>query len=186
MVIYSTCNTTWGDKVTMTYPSQTRERPAYLKRYGLKLMDDQMLTSIPPGRYAWQPDSETPLTFVWIKRYTSGKRNGQLRVRSQHGPWYEDELTRLYDGKVIRWDDEIESVLIGVFCDRFECAQRYAQEMRRCWSCNLELTVGRSRWYGMGPECEKRLAWYIEDVDNKKGFTFEERKLHGIGEDWDD
>jgi len=146
----------------MTYP-----------RRELQQLDEAMLLSIPEGRYAWQPDSETPLTFIWIRDYTFGKRLGSRRIRTQHGPWFEDALTRQVSGKITIWDSEIENVLVGVFCGRNEAAMRYATELGNCCRCNADLTLERSRFYGIGPECEELRPDYMDDVILLKG-TYEE------------
>lgn len=163
-------------------------------RKHLENITEDIIDTIPVGRYAWQPDELTPLIFLHLKRYTYGKRNGQTRVRTQHGPNYQEALTINPPGNattslpfylrehILVLDNQIEDALLGVFCDRFGTAQRYAQELNVCARCALELTVTRSRWYGIGPECEGYWAWYIEEFDNRKGFTFEERNQYGIYE----
>jgi hypothetical protein len=49
------------------------------------------------------------------------------------------------------------------------CALSYAEVLGHCCKCGKELTDPRSRWYGIGPDCEKRNANHIRLVDESKG-----------------
>jgi hypothetical protein len=149
--------------------------PAYLLQAVPEDFPTQFALSIPSGRYAWTPEEDTvPLTFVWVKHYTYGKRNGQTRVRTQHGPNYMDAVTFHPTGKVSLWRPSIGEVLIGIYCDLGGTAKRYARELNMCFRCNTELTLRRSRYYGCGPECEKSVPWYFEEIDNAAQATYEE------------
>lgn len=142
-----------------------------------KVADDfpvQFAQGIPAGRYAWHAAGGEPLQFIWIKDYKSGKRNGQRRIRTQHGPWYEDAVTFHPTGKISLWKPQIAEVLVGVGCDIQNCAKTYARELGVCFRCNSELTDDRSRYYGCGPECEKIVPWYFEEIDNEADGTYEE------------
>lgn len=139
-----------------------------------------MVRNLPKGYYAWQPDTITPLTFIRVRDQKTGARRGQRIIATQHGPNFKDQVIIYPNGKVLvlsRNTQLLENVLIGIVLDKFTAAKTYALEKGRCWNCHLELTDERSRWYGIGPICEPRVPWYVEQFDNDKGFTFEERPI---------
>jgi hypothetical protein len=140
----------------------------------------QLLQMVPDGYYAWQPDSETKLTFVRIKRPTSGKMKGSLKIQSQHGPDLVNRFVIWPSGQVGIYNRgyagiDIEQVLLGIIVDYKACAFKYAEKMHRCFRCNLELTDPRSRHYRVGPECERHVPWAISERDDEVGYVYDAR-----------
>lgn len=121
------------------------------------------------GRFAVQADSTIPLTFFRITTPKSGKFRGALKVQTQHGPRYELALVEWPSGQISVYNKSIENDLLLVCVDPNGGKIRYGQELGYCGICGTELTDPRSRWYGIGPDCEKRHGTLIDIVDGTKG-----------------
>lgn len=172
--------------------------PAY--RHSPELSDaaKAMLATIEDGYYAWQPDSATPLVFVRIRerKGRASRLHGSRVIASQHSEAFTDEAFAFPSGRTgyLRLDSRygsrtaagyqhriqgsditLDDAILGIAVNKFQAARDYALQKGRCCRCHKELTDERSRWYGIGPICDKVWTWYIEGVDNEKGCTFEER-----------
>lgn len=132
----------------------------------------EFLTSVPDGYYASRPDSDHEYTFFRVSHPKSGQYKDTMKIQTQHGPdldlfmviWPSGALT-VYDK---RWEDDFLLVTV----DQKGCAIAYAEKIGRCCLCGTELTDARSRWYGIGPDCEKkkfRAADIIRIVEETKG-----------------
>lgn len=128
-----------------------------------------MLHDLPNGYYATRPDSTRPFTFFKVSRPKSGNFKGCLKIMTQHGPDYKLALV-IYPGDRLYWSNmAVEDDLLLVVVDKNGCAIAYAEEIGRCMRCNTELTDERSRWYGIGPECEKSWPHIIDLINDRKG-----------------
>ena len=133
----------------------------------------EMILNIKEGRYAVRPDSNVPLTFIRISRPKTGKKRGCLVVQTQHSDWYADKLVfnpetgRLFIAP--HKAKEIDMPLMLVAVDPVTGMRKYAEELGVCGRCGRQLTDERSRYYGIGPECEKHVPELISVVDEEKG-----------------
>lgn len=128
-----------------------------------------MLHDVPDGYYATRQDSTRPYTFFRISRPKSGNFKGALKIQTQHGPDYKLALV-VYPGDRVYWSNmAVEDDLLLVVVDKNGCAIAYAEKIGRCMRCNTELTDERSRWYGIGPECEKHWPHMIDLINDRKG-----------------
>jgi len=131
----------------------------------------EFLMQVPDGYYASRPDSDHEYTFFRVSHPKSGNMKGAMKIQTQHGPdldlfmviWPSGSLT-VYDK---RWEDDFLLVTV----DTNGCAIAYAKKLGKCCRCNTELTDARSRWYGIGPDCEKKYGGedIIRIVDETKG-----------------
>lgn len=145
-----------------------------------------MIDLVPDGYYAVQMgDDETHLDFLRLKRPKSGTKTygGSLKVQTQHGPAL--ELAAVLWGGSGKWSvykASVVDMLLKVVTDHHGCAERYGQKLGRCMRCNCELTDDRSRYYGIGPECEQKSGWEwaIATMDERKGGSFEYLRGHGL------
>lgn len=130
-----------------------------------------MLAGIPDGYYASRLDSTQPFTFFRVSRPKSGKYKGTMKIQTQHGPEYKLAVVIWnYEAqRVTVYNKMIEDELLLVTVDHNGCAIAYAEKIGRCMRCNTELTDERSRWYGIGPECEKHWPHIIGLIDDRKG-----------------
>jgi hypothetical protein len=130
-----------------------------------------MLKEVPDGYYAVQPDSETPYTFFRISRPKSGNYKSGLKIQTQHGPDYTLRYVIYDDDRLYRYahTSKVEDDLLLLVVDTNAAAIAYAEKIGRCMRCNTELTDSRSRWYGIGPECEKKLPHIIDLINDRKG-----------------
>jgi hypothetical protein len=134
-----------------------------------------MLLLVPDGRYAVRQDSNHPYVFFRVSRPKNGNFAGMFKVQTQHGEDYKLNMTvSLKTNKVYMYDKRWENDLLLVCVDWNGAGIAYGQELGRCSICGKELTDERSRWYGIGPDCETRHPHRIELVDaSPKGpFTF--------------
>lgn len=128
-----------------------------------------LLELVPNGRYAVRSDATEPYIFMRVHRPTWGRYNGSCKIQTQHG----DKLSLpkfviWYSGKVSVYDRSIEDSILLLICDYRGAALAYSREIGRCCRCGKELTVERSRYYGIGPECEEFFPWVIEAVDEER------------------
>lgn len=110
------------------------------------------------ARYATRPDQSVPYTFmrVWLPK--SGRRKGQIIVRTQHSDSYMDALVILANGNSLHPNagERFDTALMIACADPITSTMNYAREKGVCGSCGKTLTDERSRYYGIGPECEKK------------------------------
>lgn len=129
----------------------------------------QLLDQVPDGRYAVQPDETVPLTFIRISRPKKGQYGGTIKVQTQHS---DDLILRwVYwpSGRVSEYERSIEEKLLLVCVDSRRAATTYGRELGQCCCCGKTLTDERSRYYGIGPECEKKWPWIIQLVNERDG-----------------
>ena len=128
-----------------------------------------LLDTVPSGRYAVQPDSNPPHTFIRVSRPTKGKFKDAFKVQTQHSDMYKPAFTRWPSGSMW-WDNKsVEDALLQVIVDPMRAALEYSKEIGRCTNCGKRLTDPRSRWYGIGPECEKYRQDIMDYMHEQKG-----------------
>jgi len=133
-----------------------------------------MVENLKNGRYATRPDTDTPFTFIRVSRPKRGRLNGCLVIQTQHSDWYQDFITIYPSGSV--WfkqsNDKLDMALFIACADPMTSAMNYGKELGRCSSCGRELTDERSRYYSIGPECEKHWREIIEHVNEETGVFY--------------
>jgi hypothetical protein len=138
------------------------------------LIDYEMLNLLSWGYYAVREDSLSPYRFYYVSRPTHGQYKDAVKVQMQHGSGYgEGRWTPAY----VAWPSKHVSVydrrqkdhVMIMIATQNEAMRAYSQEIGRCCRCNAVLTDERSRYYGIGPECEKSNLGIIEDINLSKG-----------------
>lgn len=133
-----------------------------------------MVEAIRDGRYAVSLTGGTEkdhFTFMRITRHKTGKRAGQMIVQTQHSETYKPYIT-FYPGGTFWMNQNKQSLdhaLLMVAADPFTSAMNYARILNVCSRCGKTLTDERSRYYGIGPECEKHWPEIINYVNETKG-----------------
>jgi hypothetical protein len=131
-----------------------------------------MLASIEDGYYAVRKEEGDTVTFLRLSTPKTGKFANTRKIQTVHGSGYADS-GRLEMYAVLwpsgKWsfyrNDLVVERLLLLVADPQGNAMRYAQLIERCQRCNALLTDERSRYYGIGPECEKLRPWVIERKD---------------------
>lgn len=164
------CNT----HITHVQPLQeVREAPVPLTSEFHVPME--FFDKVPDGYYAAQVDEEAEMHFFRVKTRKTRSRNysaGSRTVQTQHGPNYREYLVKYAgDDKIISWrrDEGLNDTFMTVLADPIFAGRTYAKKKKRCCRCNTELTDPRSRYYGIGPECEKHWPQIIRDIDDLEG-----------------
>lgn len=134
-----------------------------------------MIETLRDGRYAAAPyggDDYAHHVFFRVWRPISGKRKGCLLIKTQHSDAYRDFITIYPSGSVwfAQRADKLDMALLMVAADPFTSAMKYAKLNSVCCRCGKKLTDERSRWYGIGPECEGYFPEIINMVNESKGF----------------
>lgn len=152
-----------------------------------------MVDQVKDGYYATLPDSTQAAHFLRISRPTKGQYKDTLKIQTQHGPRWNNALiwhpSRDYRGsKLDSWWEIITPDTLGdlllIISDQRSCLKRYSKLLDRCNQCNTELTDWRSRWYGIGPDCEKAHPEVIEEIDDDNdGHSFEWLRSRGMIEE---
>lgn len=146
-----------------------------------------LLDFVPDGYYAVQPDpaDDKHCEFYRIDRpkpTAKSKWRGFTKIQRQIGSGYGTRLDFVAtvspagNWHFYRWQTrklDIEN-LKSLVADWRGCAMLYHEKIGTCMCCNATLTDDRSRWYGIGPECEKKTswAWVIETVDDSDKGSF--------------
>jgi len=128
-----------------------------------------MLYSLKDGYYATRADSTRPYTFFRVSRPKGGQFKGAFKVQTQHGPELMLALVIYPDDRIYWHNMAVEEQLLLVVVDPNGSAIAYADEIGNCMRCNTALTDERSRWFGIGPECEKHWPHIIDLVSDRKG-----------------
>lgn len=148
----------------------TEVTPEPMSRRGT-MIPMEYLHGLREGYYASRPDSNQSFTFFRVSRPNRGKFKGALKIQTQHGPELKLYMVIWDDQRVYKYSDfsKYENDLLLVTVDMRGCAIAYATEIGNCMRCNTELTDDRSRWYGIGPECEKHWPEIINEINDTKG-----------------
>lgn len=135
-----------------------------------------MVENMREGRYAVPipgaaGDEKDRHIFLRVWRPKSGKRKDQLLIRTQHSDDYRDFITIYPGGRVwfAKLTDQLDMALMMIAADPYTAIMKYAEILKVCGRCGKQLTDERSRWYGIGPECEQHWPEVIERVNQNKG-----------------
>jgi len=149
-----------------------------------------MLQKAGDGYFAVRLDANRPHTFFrlnTIKPIAGVRRKlpiGTFTVETLHGDNRRWMLTIFPNGNVKEYDLSKEDELLMVCVDPNGGRIEYGIEIGSCGICGKTLTDERSRWYGIGPDCEKRNGILISIVENKygpwrAGYTHKDRLAEG-------
>lgn len=146
-----------------------------------------MLDLVPDGYYAVHEYEGGHVEFIKISTpppptsHRRSKYHGTRKISTIHGSglgkrldveaalWLDSGRWSIYRKTIVNW-------LMLVVADHHGAGLRYGELRRCCMACNADLTDGRSRWFRIGPECEKKsqYAWVIPSVIEERGdFTGE-------------
>lgn len=136
-----------------------------------KLIPDNILVHLKKGYYAMRGSDDEPLHFYRVRMPQTGKWAGYIKIASQHGDMFREVAQINPDGDQlwIRRDRTTVSELMMVCINPNDAAFLYGQEIGRCCNCGKQLTDERSRWYGIGPDCEGVRPDIIAYVNEFKG-----------------
>lgn len=138
------------------------------------------------GRYAVRELTDGELKgkthFLRITRHKPTAKNrwaGGITIQTKHGGSYTDKgnlelrLAKWPSGKWSVYSPWCIDVLLLILPDPTTAAMLYSQELGECARCGKDLTDERSRFYGIGPECEKHWPHHLDRVVEIKGGTYE-------------
>lgn len=129
-----------------------------------------LLKNMPDGYYAARPDSTVPYTFFRVSRPVKGQYKGVIKVQTQHGDNLKMMLTLDPTEDFLKFiDRRTEDVLLYAAIDPRGCQLEYGQALNHCCKCGKSLTDDRSRFFGIGPDCEQDHPDYIEEVVDMRG-----------------
>lgn len=133
-----------------------------------------MVEAMRDGRYAVCPEGGEEYSqhvFLRVSRPKSGKKRGCLVIQTQHSDAYSPFITIYPSGRVFfsQKRDRLDMALLMVCADPFTTAMKYAEIKKVCCRCGKQLTDARSRYYGIGPECEKHFPEIINMIHELKG-----------------
>jgi len=156
-------------------PNQAAPQP--MKRSADPRLDllNGLIGGVRDGYFAVRADESDPITFIRISRPTKGQLAGCVKVQTQHSDVLKDAAV-YYEMRGV-WSVYSPSIIERLFLlcvDPIEAGRLYAKELNHCWRCNKPLTDGRSRHYGIGPDCEKIWPEVIDRIDElHDGHSFE-------------
>lgn len=131
-------------------------------------MAEALFPNLPKGYYAVQADEDKPVQFIRVSFPQTGTYRGYQKVQSQHGDRLENGVLIDPRGRVhVRRAAVLEAGML-IVADPIGAAIRYALLIGNCCRCNATLTDARSRYYGIGPECEGYWPGFTERVDEMR------------------
>lgn len=128
-----------------------------------------MFSMVPDAYFAVRPDTNVPFTFVRVSTPTRGKWKGTRKVQTQHGPNLDLAAARFPSGRWSVYKPDVLDAMLLIVTDPLGAAMTYAHEIEKCCRCNTQLTDDRSRWYGIGPDCELVWPQVIDRVNEERG-----------------
>lgn len=129
----------------------------------------EFLELIKEGYYATRVSTDEPLVFYRVTRPTRGQYAGSFKVQTRHSDLWKVVYVLWPSRKEFCIRDNIKEHLLLLVADQDKARREYARELGACQICNKTLTDERSRYYGCGPECEKRHQYIFEYVDVTEG-----------------
>ena len=149
---------------TVTSGSYTDPRLEMLK---------SLVEMVPDGYYAVQEFEGGHVEFIRVSLPKNGKYRGSRKFQTLHGSGLGAKLTLAAtlwpSGSWSLYRTGFTEKIMLLVADYQGAALRYAEKLGKCARCNAELTDGRSRFYGIGPECEQHWPWFIPQVEETKG-----------------
>lgn len=125
-----------------------------------------MINLIPEGNYATQLDGNSRIDFLRVTRPTKGQYRGSVKFQTRHSDNLDLAAVLWPSGAWSLYKQSVIDMMLLMIADSRGCMRRFAQELGRCCNCGKSLTDERSRYYGIGPECEKDRPDVIEYVDD--------------------
>lgn len=111
--------------------------------------------------------------FMRVSRPKKNRLAGSIKVQTQHSDILSDFAILWPSGSLSEraQSKKIEQCLLALVSDHQSACLRYAAKINKCCCCNKALTDERSRWYGIGPDCEQKsfMAWVVDRVEDLKG-----------------
>ena len=123
----------------------------------------ELLEKVPDGNFAVREEEGAEVVFMRLSRPVRGKYMNCIKVQTQHAEARVVKWVRWDSGRISIYSNTIEEKMLLLITSYKEAARLYAQALGRCARCNTELTDERSRWIGVGPECEKYWSWILDD-----------------------
>lgn len=167
-------------KVITTPAPEDEPMPVEVAKTTKSDMIKSLISMVPDGYFAVREQEGAPITFLKISRPKRGNFRDGIKISSQHGPSLEVRWVLWPSGRVsvYRWPGhEIEDDLLILMADWKSATRLYAEKKKKCGRCNTDLTDPRSRFYLIGPECEKHWPWWIDDVAAERGGYWEHQPL---------
>lgn len=164
----------------VTVPTPTETVPEEVASTSKSEMVKGLITMVPDGYFAVREQEGAPITFLRVARPKGGNFKGALKISSQHGPNLEVRWALWPSNRVsvYRWmGHDIEDYLLLLIADWKGATMLYAEKAKKCGRCNTKLTDPRSRFYGIGPDCEQHWPWWLDEIAGKKGGYWEQQPL---------
>lgn len=139
------------------------------------ILPRHMLDMLKDGRYALRNDADDAYIFLRISHPKSGRRAGSFKVQTQHSDELRDVLVidennnTMYARNSLIKGMKIADILVSLIPEQHKAAVLYGQRLEQCCRCGRKLTDSRSRYYGIGSECETVWPWVLDQVNEDKG-----------------
>lgn len=143
-----------------------------------ELLPRHMLDLIEDGRYALRNDADNAYIFLRVSHPKAGRRAGAFKLQTQHSDQLSDLLVIGTDGnEVYRRRGlvrgmKLVDLLTTLVVEQKKAAILYGQRLEQCCRCGRKLTDSRSRYYGIGSECENTWSWVVSQVNEQRGEYF--------------
>lgn len=165
-------------RVVMTAsPVPSLERARERKMNNVFPFPAELLYGMREGRYAVEYMGAMQFVRISeIKPFKSGKPRafvGSFKLQTQHSDDLVDRYVVHPNGSYLAYTSMVSvkmvAILKGIYLDPWLANLRYGAELGQCCRCGKSLTDERSRYYGIGPECEGHWPNIIERVNADLG-----------------
>lgn len=135
---------------------------------------EAMVLAIREGRFAVDVGKagHQKVIFLRITKPTKGQFKDCFKVQTQHSETLKLAAVRYPSGRwniLTDYKADLDLALRMIVVNPLDAAMLYATELERCARCGVELTDERSRYYCIGPECEKHWPDFLTKVMEEKG-----------------
>lgn len=150
-----------GQFNTVRNSMQPQDQPVVRSTPRPPQINDQltnMLLATKDGRYAVRLDTNEPYKFLRLSRPTKGRSKDFLKIQSQHSDMLAIVAMIHVSGRASSrylHDARYLPALRLLVCDPVTAMIEYGRRKGKCGRCGKTLTDDRSRFYAIGPECEK-------------------------------
>lgn len=124
-----------------------------------------LIQLIKNGRYATRASDSEPLIFYRVSRPTKGQFKGAFKVQTQHSEEWKLAYVVWPSKRESIYRTDIKTHLLMLVGNQEVAASTYAWELGQCQICGRKLTDERSRYYGIGPDCEEFHPSVIEAIE---------------------
>lgn len=150
-------------------PVAAPEPPPISRRSELPEATIGLIGLVADGYYATRTSPTEPYLFYKVSTPKSGQYKGSRKFMTRHGDDWKTAFVIWPSGRASSYKPGIDQHLLELIANQSKAKLQYARQIGSCCICGKTLTDERSRYYGIGPDCETRHSDIIGWVTDEYG-----------------